>query len=173
MIRHLNKRDVPSVVSIEDNWNTHETEDIDFGKVILKNSWAIDSFDLGEIAKSNAVTMVIENDGKIVGFFIYENQLLCVDLQHLSLDPKLAQEEQILIIVEVIEYLKKQEPESVIYYIRDRDEAHIRTVLPVFMKNGFTVSSARNHFDGNDDGWKCFCEIGPKKSKGKDKELTW
>jgi len=176
LFRHLNKSDMASVLAIEDAWNTYIKEDIDFGKLVLKTGWAIESFDIGEVAKTKASLMVIESNKKIVGFFIFDSSNLAIDLDHFSLNPSLPKENQVEAVNQVIRLLKKNASKErigklITYFVRDREEAHIRTILPCFMKAGFNVSLARDHFDGDTDGWKCTFQV-PSVGKSDNMELT-
>lgn len=172
-IRHLMKPDLPAVVGVEDAWSTYVKEDLDFGRVMLKTDWVLDSFDIMEMVKK-AQVMVVERGSTIVGFFAFENQSLVIDLQHLAVRPGEVSD----IVDRVIVFLKnratqERQPKIITFHIRDRDEAHIRTVLPSFIKAGFSVKLARDHFDGDMDGWQCRLEVSAKnKPDNNNMELT-
>lgn len=175
-IRHLMKPDLPAVVAVEDAWSTYTKEDLDFGRITLKTAWALDSFDIMEMVKK-AQVMVVERGSTIVGFFAFENQSLVIDLQHLAVKPSKQGSEMSDTVDQVIQFLKKRasqerQPKIITFHIRDRDEAHIRTVLPCFQKAGFSIKLARDHFDGDLDGWQCRLEVSAKNKPDNNMELT-
>lgn len=168
-IRWVEKYDIEQVMEAERLWNTVEMADQDFGLVTLLNPWTMSREAFMDMLSSQgtytAVVTVPVEDSEcpeedtdwVVGVFTWEKEVNGWSLLWFAICP-FAPIEEITNII--LDELKQRADRSVsrkrvTFYLRDRDEARIRGLLPLFKLAGFSVKLAPNYFEGLIDGWKC------------------
>jgi len=93
---------------------------------------------------------------QVCGAFSYELQPAGYELLYTVLHPDAKAECVLQIIAYYLRGKADRSPvrRKVIHYVRDRDEAGLRTLLPFWKSRGFAVHLVRDHFENNIDGWR-------------------
>lgn len=173
-IRPIEKHDVTKVAEIDKRWNTVRVSDPDLGSMEVTNSWALQAPEIVDIVRQrrdtnyqayDTRTYVLEENVKIkggasvrevMGAFAYEKHPLSMEVLYVTLHPKA---DVVKVINDIAVFLKSMADASdkrktVNVYLRDRDEARLRDVLPVWMSVGFKVKLVPDYFVEH-DGWRC------------------
>ena len=173
LIRRAKKTDVDDIVSADYEWNTFVVEDEDFETVSLLNPWCIEPNQIAEWnkLKKNIFVMAIEtfvqtvvkgeqqNIRWVCGGFSYEKTEEGYVVIWFATHPKASPTDSIAAIATYMKDLATDN-DTVVFHIRDREEARLRLVLPILQKSGFAVSLLPDYFEDSIDGWKC--TFGPK-----------
>lgn len=171
--RFIEKRDVAEVLRIEKRSNTSDIN-TDFGPVPCTNHWALDEKELMDLIRERAVaklepgggtyTFVVEEDSnvktyaqlKTVGGFSYEKSVDSYEVIWVTAEVNRIKE----VYGEVIRYMrglaeKSESRKKAVFYVRDRDEAHLRSILPIFQGLGAEIKLIKDFYQGNTDAWRC------------------
>ncbi len=177
-IRLIEETDMEMLLDAERAFNLVKVSDLDFGDVEWLNPWTLSANDILAIIRQrprkdlgtyDTRTFVAEvgleaTDEQgfkhevpwVVGGFAYEIQENAFEVVFLTIHPVA---DVPAVMAAMLDFLKKKAERSdnrnrVTLYLRDRDEAGLRQLLPLIKLDGFTVKLARDHF-GDHDGWEC------------------
>jgi hypothetical protein len=177
-IRYIEEADLESLMEGERASNSIRMSDPEFGELSLLNPWALTADDVLKVLRQRACEQAgtydtrawvaevkleaTEPDGEarkvpwVCGGFAYEVQENLFEVLFVSIHPAAPLPE---IFGAMLAHLKRRAERSekrkqVVLYLRDRDEAGLRTLLPLVVAEGFAVKLAPDHF-GDHDGWRC------------------
>lgn len=177
-IRLIEEDDMQALLDAERAANAVRVADPDFGQVEWLNPWCLSAQDVLDIIRQyprrdhgicDTRTLVTEilTKGQDPDGETYEIPLVCGGFSYEVQDDGF---ELLFAIVHpaapvadvwktVLAYLKRRAERSakrkkVTVYLRDRDEAGLRQLLPLVRAEGFSVRLQPNYF-GNHDGWEC------------------
>lgn len=164
MLRFVEENDIPALLEAERLFNTVIIEDADFGTLQVLNDWALTEKEILEGIQQipnreegvcDTRTFIIENQSaELTGGFCFEIQETWFEVLYFILSPGHAEEA----FWEMLAFLQARADRAskrrkVILYVRDRDEAGLRTLLPCLLKASWKVSLVANHF-GSTDAWR-------------------
>jgi len=182
VIRPIEKWDLPELVEAEQLSNEQAVDDPDFGIINYMNPWTMTEDDIKEFigrrkdekqgtwdTRTYAVDIPVESmdDNGLqetiawtCAGFCFEKLLDGFEMSWVVLHPL----SPVTDIVETIANFMKamadrsDQRKKVVVYVRDRDEAGLRQILPVWKAAGFAIKLVPNYFEGNIDAWKCVYE---------------
>lgn len=167
-IRLLEKSDLVDLMACEHAFNQVVVDDPEFGETQVLTPWTCSLNDVLTIIRQRRCvavsqyesrTLVVElGEGVIVGGFAYEIQDEGYEVVWWAPRPDFV---GFLDVIDAIAaYMKGKADRSpkrrmVTFVIMDRDEAHLREVLPQLTAAGFGRAKLRpNYFDDQIDGWQ-------------------
>jgi hypothetical protein len=180
-IRPIEEADLEPLLEAERLFNTVELDDPDFGGVVWLNPWTLSAADVLAIirqypseARNRGDTRTLvaevkleatEPDGSVrfvpflCGGFAYEILPDEYLVRYIILHPAA---DRAGVLASFLDHLKKRSVKSgksrrILLYLRDRDEAGFRQLMPVVQAEGFAVTLRPDHF-GSHDGWECLWE---------------
>lgn len=150
-LRFFKQSDLPGVMQVEREFNS-----LPGGRL---NQWTMSAEEVLAEMKGNCnSSLVVLSQGEVWATFIYEINQVSYDVVYLAIHPKAPIHKVLRLIVIYMTGKAEVSPlrNVVRIYLRDRDEAHIRDILPVLQESGFTVRLARDYYeDYKSDGWCC------------------
>lgn len=158
-VRPIRQEDLARVLQAEQAWNSYE-DDV-FG-MPQTYPWCHTEDDLLAIIRTRADenghgstrVFVLEMGGQVVGGFGYALQADHYEMIFVSLDPngplpKLVE----AIATHLRGKLHQGKRKRALVWLRDRDEAGLRILYPLWQKSSFSARLVLGRF-GHDDGWQ-------------------
>ena len=161
-VRFIEQADLPHVLAAERALHTVRVSDPDFGRFNALNPWAVGREGLLRLvrqrkrgAERETRALVAHEPGRdACGCFVYEKHADRLEVVWLSARPGRRFEPAVSAMLVWLKNKAAAKGRSVVYRLRDRDEAGIRVLLPLFRRHGFSVRLEPDAF-GHCDGWLC------------------
>lgn len=188
-IRFIEEADMPQLMEAERAANEVEFDDPDFDRVKFLNPWVMAaedvmciirqrrSSDKGTYDTRTFVTQIMKKakgetgqDTEVAwvcGGFALEKHEEHYEFSFFTIHPEAPVEDVFRAMVGNLKSRadRSETRKKVVIYLRDRDEAGLRTFIPLVKGEGFSVKLARDYF-GDHDGWCCTYDGAAAKSPG-------